>query len=230
MAFRVNGDFKDNSLSFSVSDTITKKDLEEFYTDLRFQVCDLKPDFDVIGDFSQCNLIYLNSKGTLKSIMRYLVSKRIREKVRVVSDNLFSRQLKTITEEQRIYEPTYVSSLEEAREHLNRPLRRNGLRIYLHEKMARFLVTGQERQGRVICMSTSGCSMEQESMQPLSGEQGILSIHLKSSESSWQYFKIPAEIVKADNDSLNMKFLDLDEDQKNALWSCLLTEVDLRPH
>jgi hypothetical protein len=228
MAFKVEADFKRNRLHFTVPENITKKNLDRFYTELRFCVCDLNPNFDVVADFSKCSLMYLDSTGTLNSVMRYLVAKRIREKVRVVSDNLFCKQLKNFTSRERIYEPTYVTSVQEAEHHLENNQRRNGLRIYLKERTAQCLVDGTEMGGPIINMSTSGCAMEQgEEVLSLTGEGAMLSFALRDSNSIEQGFEIRSEIVRSEKGMIAMKFLDLDEDRKDILWNCLLNEAGI---
>jgi hypothetical protein len=230
MAYQVEADFKRNRLLFTVLENITKKNLDRFYTELRFCVCDLSPNFDVVADFSKCSLMYLDSTGTLNSVMRYLVAKRIREKVRVVSDNLFCKQLKNFTSRERIYEPTYVTSVQEAEHHLENNQRRNGLRIYLKERTAQCLVDSTEIRGRIVNMSISGCSMEHRGEQlPLTGEGALLSFALREGDSIEQGFRIRSEIVRSEKGMIAMKFLDLDEDRKDTLWNCLLNEAGISP-
>ena len=90
---KVDVDLNKNRLYFTIASKLIKSELDKFYTDLRFCVDDLQPNFDVIGDFSECDIMYLNSTPTFKNIMRYLITKRIREKIRVVKDNLLSEHL-----------------------------------------------------------------------------------------------------------------------------------------
>ncbi len=223
----VDADLNKNRLHFTISKKITKADLDSFYTDLRFCVADLQPNFDVIGDFSECDIMYVNSTPTFKKIMHHLITKRIREKIRVVKDNVFSRQLKNFTLRQQIYEPSYASSLKEAEEHLSKHQRRNGLRIYLRNNQAEYSIGDTKEKSRIINMSTSGCALELGQLQPSVDEETLMKIALKNQESSLEQFNIKSKVVRTNNDLFAVQFLDLDEEKKNTLWNCILCESEL---
>lgn len=229
MTFKVEGNYKANRLSYTAPAHVTKSNLDRFFTDLRFCISDMQPNFDVVGDFSNCNLMYLNSTGTLRYIMQYLLEKRIRDKIRVVSDNFLSRQLKTVTARQRVYEPIYVSTLHEAESHLATERRRNGLRIYLQGKTGQFFLNDEAIHGHIMCMSTSGCSMEQKNLQPLCGAKALLTLDLEEQKGVNQHFEIRTEVIRSEKGMIFIKFLDLEEAQKDTLWKCLLYESGFQP-
>lgn len=227
MKLKIDIDTGKNRLYFSISRKITKTELDKFYTDLRFCVADLQPDFDVIGDFSECDIIYLSSTPTFRNIMCYLITKRIRENILVVKSNLLYMQLNNLISILNIYIPSYVSTLQEAEDILSTDQRRNGLRICLHHNLAEYLIDTVQVKNRILDMSTSGCSLELGSTQPSVGQEITLNISLKDKEEAINKFSIPATAVRITNDMFAVKYVHLDDDQKDQLWSCLLYESNL---
>ncbi len=87
MNLKVKNNIKKNRLYFTFSGKPTKEEMDRLYTDVRFNVSDLKQGFDVISDFSKCELVHLNGIKTFIKIMNYLLVNGVGEVVRVINEN-----------------------------------------------------------------------------------------------------------------------------------------------
>ncbi len=100
--------------------SISKKEIEEIYTEIRFGIQDLQAGFDVITDLRQCKIGHLAGISTFKKIMEYLVENDVNRVVRVVGKSkVIFKQMSRITSSVSSYSPIYVSSLEEMEEVLS---------------------------------------------------------------------------------------------------------------
>lgn len=116
---KVTSDISKNRLYIKLSGTIRKKELGAIYTDVRFCVADLQPEFDVITDLRACRLGHLSAIPEFKRIVQYLVNKKVRKTIRVVGrTSLILKQVSRITKGITGYKPIYVSTIEEAEERL----------------------------------------------------------------------------------------------------------------
>lgn len=227
MELKIKIDINKNRLYFTISRNITKTKLDKFYTDLRFCVADLQPNFDVIGDLSECDIMYLSSTPTFRNIMCYLITKRIREKILIVKNNLLYKQLLNLISILNIYKPSYVSTLHEAEEILSKNPRRDGLRICLRDNLADYMTNSKKVKNRILDMSTSGCALEAGNVQPSIDEEIIMNFALRNQKTSLTEFTIPAKVARIRNDMFAVKFMKLEDDQKDELWNCLLHESNL---
>ena len=111
----VHADIGKNRLYITLKGTITKKETEQIYTDIRFSVADLKPGFNVITDTSDGRLGYLNGIPVFKKIAAYLLANDVGGVVRITNDkSLISKQLRKIGERLSEYKSIHVASVEEA--------------------------------------------------------------------------------------------------------------------
>ena len=87
MSLKVKNNIKKNRLYFTFSGKPTKIEMDKLYTDVRFNVSDLKNGFDVISDYSECQLVHLNGIKTFIKIMNYLLANGVGDVVRVINEN-----------------------------------------------------------------------------------------------------------------------------------------------
>lgn len=111
----VTADIKHNRLVIKLRGEVPKKDVEQIYTDVRFCVSDLKPDFTVITDLTEARIGHLSAIGTFKKITAYLTEKKVGQVVRVVGKGkIIFQQLAKLTDETAGYKPMYAKTMEEA--------------------------------------------------------------------------------------------------------------------
>ena len=214
-----------NRLYFTVAGKITKKDLDSFYTDVRFCVGDLKPGFGIISDFSDCQLVFLNIIPTFRKIMSYLVTNKAGEMVGVMRKNsLFYKQIQLATIFQG-YRPIYASSLEKAEEKLTNSIPRNGLRFRLHRKAVEYIVANKAAgKGYLLNISTSGCAIKLASIQPSLDTEIQLTVIFTAQDNTSDEFVIKARVVRVEDSIFAAEFIDLDNTRKEQLWEYLIYE------
>ena len=112
---KVKADLKRNRLQVTLSGSISKKEMENLYTEIRFGVADLKPGFSVITDLRQCRIGHLSGVAIFMKINEYLSSKQVGAVIRILKKkNLLFKQLSRLAARNAPYEVIYVSSEEEA--------------------------------------------------------------------------------------------------------------------
>jgi hypothetical protein len=80
----VTANIGENRLVITLRGILSKKDVEALYTDIRFCVSDLKPEFNVITDMTECNFGHLSGISSLRKIVDFLLTKNVGTIVRVV--------------------------------------------------------------------------------------------------------------------------------------------------
>ncbi len=222
---KVVADIGKNRLYFNISGSVTKRELEQLYTETRFCVADLQAGFDVVTDFSQCRLVSISGVPTFRKIMNYLIANKVGEVVRIVDKNsLLYTQVVNITMRIQGYKPIIVSSAEEAEKRLEGSIKRNGLRFILHRPSIQYSREGRSWKGEIINISTSGCAVEAVKNQPVEGEEILLAFNLDNQDMSMSGFETKARVVRVENDNFAVEFLSLDSLQSDQLWKCLVAE------
>lgn len=223
---KVVADIKRNRLSITLASTVSKKELEKIYTDVRFCVADLTSGFDVITDLSQCRIGHLNSLSTLRKIMDYLVVHQPGEIIRIVGrSSLVFKQLLRFATRIQGYKPIYVTSVEEAEEKLRQAIKRNGLRFQMHRQRVRYTAGQEEGQGDLVDISVSGCAVREITL-PVSGDMELsITIPFAGEHETPAAFSLTAKVVRVDDELFAVQFLDLDNDQKAHLYKCLAQEA-----
>jgi hypothetical protein len=222
---KVTADIRKNRLYFNFLGIAAQKEMEKLYTNVRFCVADLKPGFDVISDFSECKLIQLNSISALKKIMTYLIENGLGEIVRVLhSENISHKQILNLATRVQGYKPIYVFSLEEAEERLENNVKRNGLRVHLHNLSITYLVDKEEGNGTIIDMSTSGCAVEFTTFRPEIEMEMLIKFTFTNEDNSPVVFEIKAKVIRVSKNVFAAEFTDLDNASKEILWKCLIRE------
>jgi len=110
----VSANIKRNRLDIILRGTITKKEVERIYTDIRFCTSDLEPGFAVITDLTEASLGHLAGIATFRKITKFLAEKQVGPVIRVVGQmSIIFRQLAKLTSES-CYKPRYTKTREEA--------------------------------------------------------------------------------------------------------------------
>jgi len=222
---KVRVDIKRNRLYCSIVGKISKSDMENFYTDVRFGVADLKPGFDVITDLTNCNFGHLAAIPAFRKVTHYLAGKGVGEVVRVVNPkSMIYRQAMNFASRAQGYKPVYVSTLQEAEEFLNHPEKRNGLRFSLLNTDIHFATETLSAVGKLIDISTSGCAVRTDAERPLVGQKLRISISLADQKSGSRTFEMGAEVSKVLDQGFAVVFIDVEDSEKEQLWECLVFE------
>ncbi len=224
---KVVTDIDSNKLALTFAGRITKKELSNLYTDVRFGVSDLQPGFHVISDFSDCKFMYLNGLLTFRKIFTFLITNECGEMVRVINHSrLVSKQILNLALKMQGYKPTYVSTVEEAEEKFKSSEKSEGIRFHLHEKSIELTIDDSTKNGHILNISKNGCVVTSEELQTGVNEEIPISFELMNQRNSSQEFNINAKIVNAESDTFEMKFMNLDKNIKMQLWQCLIWESD----
>lgn len=116
---KVSADLKQNRLHVTLIGVLSKKAMEEIFTEIRFCVADLKPGFAVINDLTQCRIAHLRGVGTFAKIREYLCAKDVGTVVRIVrKKQLVFKQITRVMDSGSLYRSIYAETLEEAQQML----------------------------------------------------------------------------------------------------------------
>lgn len=223
---KVRADIKRNRIYITIPFNVSKKELEKVYTDVRFCVADLKPGFDVVTDLTGCSVGHLNGIPILRKISDYLVTYKAGDIIRVVGKtSLIFKQLLRIASKFQGYKPFYVSTLEEAEEKLTGSIKRNGLRFRINSQHIKYTINKEEGEGYLLDISTSGCKVQKPTL-PLSADKEIsITIPFHQDHETPLSFTISAKVIRVQDDKVAFQFVDLDDDQKAQLYTCLANEA-----
>lgn len=225
-SLKVIPDIRENKLHFTITGNITKKELDALYTDTRFSVADLQPGFDVIADLSGCSLIHLNGIATFRKAINYLIANGAGNIVWVASpESVFYRQVMNAAQVISGYKPIYAATQKEAEEKLAKTVKRNGLRFHLHEFPVVYRINDISGQGDLGDISTSGCSVKSASQMPSVNEEIVLIFNFQVQDIQPNIFKIKAKVVRVEGDNFATVFIDLQKDDQEQLWKCLIAEL-----
>ncbi len=225
MNLKVKNNIKKNRLYFTFSGKPTKEEMGKLYTDVRFNVADLKHGFDVISDFSECKLVQLNGINTFIKIMNYLLVNGVGEVVRVINENsLLFTQVRNLSSRIYGYKVNYVSSIDEAEKKLESSIKRNGIRLNVNSMPVSYITNELNIKGNLLNLSTSGCAIESDKTGVSIGETIPILIEFKNEDISDGEFKVKGEVVRTDGNSFAVRFNDFDNDDKERLWKCLIRE------
>ncbi len=87
-SLRVKVDVARNRLYIFIAGEITKKSLDQFFTEVRFGIADLKPEYNIITDLTQCHIGHLSAIPTFRKIMHYVSSHGVKDIIRVVNSKI----------------------------------------------------------------------------------------------------------------------------------------------
>lgn len=225
-SLKVRVDISRNRLYCVIAGKITGKDIDEFYTDIRFGVADLKSGFDVVTDLTQCQFSHLAAIPTFRKIMHYLADKGAREVVRVVNrDSMVFRQAMNITAHFQGYKPIYVDSITAADELLDKSNARSGLRFHLLKTEAVYETEILSSVGKILDISVTGCSFLTQTDIPAVGQKLRVKIALTAPKSTDRIFELDAKVVRLITDGFAVAFAELEDTTKKQLLDCLVHEL-----
>lgn len=207
------------------SGIITKKNLDNLYTDVRFGVSDLQPGFNVISDFSSCKLLYLNGLGTFRKIFNFILTNNSGELVRVLQSNrLIHKQLLNLALRGQGYKPIYAPTIEAAEAKLKKNVKRDGLRFHFNQHPVEYIMGDTKNNGHIINMSTSGCAIMTNDPPPKIHSEVVIKCVFNNKSDSPNVFNIKARVVRAESYTFAVSFSGIDKNQKNDLWKNIVLE------
>jgi hypothetical protein len=223
---KADANIKKNRLHITISGNVDVKSLEKLYTDIRFCVADLKKNFEVISDISQCNLLYISSLPVYKKIIDFLIASNLGEVVRIIKKNNISyKQLVNFSEKIRCYRTVYAENKEDAENKLDRLIKRDGIRFPLNNVLFRYEIKGKVGSGRIVDISVSGCAVESATL-PLAENDTIgVIVTFDEHETLRAEFHLKACVVRRGEHLFAAQFLDLDDEHKAELYKRLAYEV-----
>ena len=225
-SLKVRVDIPRNRLYLVISGKITGKDINEFYTDIRFGVADLKAGFDVVTDLRDCQLSHLAAIPTFRKIMHYLAEKGVREIVRVVNhDSLIFRQALNITTHFQGYKPVYVETVSAAEELLDKTNARKGLRFQLLKTEVDYAADSLSSVGKILDISVTGCAILTQSEVPAVGQKLRLKIPLSEPKSTDGELELDAEVVRMISGGFAVAFAELEAAKQKQLLTSLIHEL-----
>lgn len=214
-----------NRLHITIVGKLSKKNLDELYTEVRFCVADLRPGFAVITDLSNCTIAALSGIPTFRKITNYLITNKLGRVVRVIDEKqVVLRQLSNFTAKIQGYKADHFYSLAEAEAALSKAQMRDGLRFVLHEQSVRFSIGNLEGNGSVRDLSTSGCAIKTTDELPAVLSKIFISIEFNKHEKIMRVFEIKAEVIWVERESFGVKFENMDDEQKVQIWERLIYE------
>ncbi len=224
----VKVDTKKNRMFLKFSGSVSKKELDKVYTDVRFAVADLLPGFSVINDLTECNLCHINAVATYKKISNYLVRNGVKDVVRIINkESVVLRQFLNFAARFAEYIPMYASTLEEATELLDKTDKRNRLRLHFAGKLqVEYFDNSDRGEGHVLDISTVGCKIATSTFPPAIDSTIALTISFNAPETAQKTFSTKAKVVRTDEGGFAVEYKDMNEDKKKELWQDLLREFE----
>ncbi|BHH83785.1 hypothetical protein [Desulforhopalus sp. 52FAK] len=222
---KVAVNIKKNRLTITVAEEITKKSVDNIYTEIRFGVADLKPGFDVITDLSACSLAALNSLPTFRKITNHLVNARVGRVVRVIDETkIIKKQMINMAGQMQGYTADIFNSLEAADEFLANSTTTSGLSFALQGQDASYVHGDREGTAIVVSLSVHICEMKKATF-ALEEEDSIsFSVKFAAHEGLLEEFKTKAVVTWVDGDRFCVRFEDVDTDLQEQLWNRLVHE------
>lgn len=222
----VTTDIKKNRLYFTVTGEVSKKDLDRFYTDVRFLVADLQQGFDLIAIYSDCKLAHLSALPTFRKITNFLITNGLHEVIRIMPEEcVFVKQALNLTARMQGYKPIYASSLREAEEKLDSIDKRNGLRFHLYQFPVEYQFDGITQNGHIQNISISGCAVSASDITALSIDKEVkIKIAFDNPDSSQEIFEIVSRVVRVEDDSFAVQFNGFKDEREKLLFEHLAQE------
>ena len=222
MSLKVKADVIENRLYLKLSSDFAKKELDKLYTEVTFLVADLSPGFDVVADCSDCDIEQMKGQS-LKKISNYLITNGLGEVVRVIDGNsLLYEQAKYLSSVSKGIIPIYAKTHEEAKEQLEKSIKRNGIRFYLNNIPIKYSTNTLHGTGSLVNISTGGCSVRSITCPLADGQEFIMHIESNNKDFAQDEFTAEARVIRGDDNSFAAKFKGLNGDQKEQLWKCLI--------
>lgn len=217
-----------NRLYLKISGSVSKKALENLYTDIRFAVADLQPGFSLINDLTDCKLCHITGIGTYKKISNYLVTHGVRDVVRIINrDSLVLKQFLNFASRYSEYIPIYVHTPQEAEEQLDMSDQKSRLRFrFFNLPPVEYFSRGIRGEGRVHDIATSGCRITSATIAPEVSELLDISLAFNAPDNDPKTFYVKACVVESENEEFAVEHRDFSDDEEARLWQYLLREFE----
>jgi hypothetical protein len=229
MKLQARSNIGKNRLYLTFTGRAEKDELNRLYTEVRFCVADLKPGYDAVSDFSNCSLMHISGIGVFRKIMNFLISTGVGEIVRIINKkSLLYTQVTNLSSRICGYNPVYVSTPEEAEDLLHEVTKRNGIRLNVTGLPLVYTAAEGKGEGEVINLSVSGCAVGAGTITVADKED--LSLRLKFGENGdyGEEFPVAGRVVRKSENMFAVKFIDMDDGQKDKIWKYLLAEMERR--
>ncbi len=225
---KVKVDIAKNRLYLKITGELSKNEFEKLYTEVRFCVADMQPNFNVIVDYSASNIIYLNGISTYRKLMNYLIRNGVGRVARVVDEkSLLYKQVTNLSSRICGYKPLYTCNIEAAEKLLDESINRNGLRFYFTAPpVAEYIFNDTKNFGHITNISISGCAIGSASMSPPVDTEITIKMTLSGQNRTMHEFMIKSMVVRMNEDEFAVEFRDFDDDKRNQLLSLLLQETE----
>ena len=219
-------DLKKNRLYFTVTGEVTKKDLDRFYTDVRFCVADLQQGFDLIAIYSDCKLAHLSALPTFRKITNFLITNGVNEVIRIMpKDCVFVKQALNLTARMQGYKPLYASSLQEAEEKLDSINKRDGLRFHLFQFPVECQFDETTQKSYIQNISLSGCAVLLSDIPELSINKEVkIKISFDKPDLGQETFEIMSTVVRVEDEHFAVQFTEIEKERKGLLFKYLVQE------
>lgn len=226
MQSKVIVDLKINRIVLSYRGVVDKKEVSSMYTDVRFAAADLRSGFDVISDFSECEMAHVAALQTMRKIILYLIESGAGEAVRILGETgLVRKQIINFATWIPGHKPISASSFAEAEEKLAQAVRRDGMRIHFHELPMEYILQGVIKKGMIDNISISGCAVSCEGEIPaLETVVPLIFVVCDSAETAPYEVKISGKVVRADDRGFAVHFEEEDHSVRYKLFSYMLSE------
>ena len=223
---KVSVNQKKNRLYCSWSGNVSKSDLDSFFTEIRFTVNELKPEFAVINDLTQCSYSELAGIPTFQRIMQYLVDRGMKDIVRVVKDkSLIYSQISNLSRKKQGYIPVYVHSIDEADMFLDNQAQRSHIRLRMLAKEVQFKTAEAWVDGQLHDISLGGCAVTTTAEIPAKEQQLAVSFCLMDKKKQEQKFTCTGEVTRTFSNGFAVSFTDPEELDLTKLAECLAQTV-----
>lgn len=222
---RAVADISKNRLYITIAGKLSKKELDNLYTDIRFCVADLKSGFDVITDISECTLAALSGIPTFKKITNHLITNRVGKVVRVINkDKIIFKQILNMAARMQGYRANYVSTLDEAEIELENSQHCEALRFCLYQHPVKYKIDSEQGNGYVLDISTNGCAINSATLQPAVDENVSFTITFDEQADLLDVLETNATVIWVKENTFAIKFESVEEDLKEQLWKRLVHE------
>jgi PilZ domain len=214
-----------NRLHITIAGKVSRENLDRLYTEIRFCVADLNPGFGVITDLSDCTIAALSGIPTFRKIQNYLVTKKVGRVVRVIDEKkVVLKQVINFTAKIQGYKAEHFKSLAEAEAALALSERRDALRFLLHQHSVTFNFGGHKGVGLVHDISTSGCAIRTTDELPADLDKVGISLAFERHEQTMLVMEMDAQVIWLKDGMLGVRFVNMDNEQKEQLWERLVAE------
>ncbi len=223
---KVRVDMKKNRLYCSWHGNISKDDINSYFTEVRFSVADLKPDFSVILDLRECRYSSLDAISIVKKVMQYLVTKGVKDVVRVVSDKHLSRtQFMNMALRAQGYQAVYVNTLEEAEAFIDNAATRHHIRLKLQKKIVEYVDKGISGFGTLHDVSVGGCAVYTTKDLPAVGSELLIRFSLVGKKLQECSFEFEGKVARHFEAGFGVEFVQLLSADRQKLLECMGQET-----